>query len=384
MKIKHFVINIIKLLYLLCIFVSAFYLFYCQVFAFDGRAFLSDLPDHIELARAGDSYSVMYIVMGMILDIPYGTYVLFAFQALLVLGSGWFGYKMIREELALNQKDIAFFAGFSLIFLTSMYIPDFSNYYYKGSLITQPWHNITYIGMRFFALWAIYNFFKVYERYLKGIGILDWFKMAVPLLIATSIKPNFLLSFSFTLLIILVIDFIRDYRNFWNIVKMGTVVFPSCLVLIIQAIILYGPTEEGMATSSVIITWGESLYKEGLALLLVKMFCGLAFPILIYILHRKDFDRKAKFVYLMFLVTFVQVNFLGEDGVRATHGNFTWGIYCAAFNLFIYALIFFIREFNVKGRYVEKVIGSIFLVLHIISGYQYYRLLLEGGMSYNL
>ena len=383
MKKKRYVINAAKLIYIVLIFCTSYYLFYNQAFTVNRLIYLSDLPDHIALALAGNSYSFMYIIMGTILKLPGDVFVLLALETLLVLGAGWIGYLLLKELLSDEKKDIAFFVAFTLLFLTSIYLPKVFEWYYAGTFVTQPWHNITYIGMRFFALWTMYNFFKIYRDYLEGISFKEWLKVAIPLLLATAIKPNFLLSFAFALLVILLIDFLKDYNHFWNIVKLGTAVFPACVVLLIQAVILYGPNDEGSA-SSVIITWGGSLWEQGLDVLLLKILCGLAFPILICICNYKQFDKNTKFVYLMFLVTFIQMHFLEETGVRAAHGNFTWGIYCAAYMLFIYAVGYFIKNFDFKGKKMQTIMGCVFLALHFISGCKYFMLLLQGEPSHGL
>lgn len=381
MNVKGCIINILKITYVFLIFISSCYLFWHQAFTTDILAYQSDLPSHIAFAMKGESYSLLYVVMGLILQMPGNVYVLFSFEALLVLGAGWFAYLFLKEMLPEKHKDLAFFIGFSLLFLTSIYVPKLYAKFYAYTIITQPWHNITYIGMRFFTMWTMYSFFKFYESYLDGISFKKWLSVAIPLLIATAIKPNFLLSFSFALLIVLIKDFVKDYTRFWNIVKMGTTVFPACFVLLIQAIILYFPGAGGEVTSSVVIKLGGHYWFDGIDIYIGKIACGLVFPALIYIWHYKKLDKKTRFVYLMFLVTFIQIHLLTESGKRFYHGNFTWGIYSASFLLFIFAIGKFIKMFDEKGKVFEKVLGLSLLTWHLISGISYYVLLLQGQPS---
>ena len=227
----------------------------------------------------------------------------------------------------------------------------------------------------------------MYENYLNGLRVVDWFLIAVPLLFATAIKPNFLLAFSFTLLAVLILDFVRNFfdkQKFFNMIKMATTVFPACFALLLQAVILYGPTEEGAAESGLIITWGATLLEGGVLPLVMKVVCGLSFPIMIYILGHKQLDKQERFVYLMYLITFIQVHMLGESGARATHGNFTWGIYNSAYILLIYTIAFFMEHYNIKNNKAVCVIGWGVLALHLISGIMYFVLLLAGGPSYLL
>lgn len=393
MKQKNLAINIAKMTYAGIIFLASVFLFYNQGVTPDRTVFLSDLPDHIAFAMTGESYSFMYLIMGLLLKLPRGrVFAIAVFEALLVVGAGWITYLLLKKMVSEKKHTIAFFASFSLLFLTSIYLPELYEKYYWNTFAAQPWHNITYIGMRFFALWTMYSFFEVYEKYLEGISVKQWIKIALPLLLGTAIKPNFLLSFAFSLLVILIIDYVKHFlehkklfdQTFWNIVKMGTVVFPACFALLIQAVILYGPSDSGAATSSVIITWGATLFQDGVYTLVMKTLCSLAFPILIYVCNRKNLDKKTNFVYLMFLVTFIQVHMLDEAGARAGHGNFTWGIYNAAYILFIYAIGYFMEHFDLKNKKVETLVGSVLLGLHLISGFTYFVLLLQGGLSYCL
>lgn len=393
MKQKIRAIDAAKLIYVAVIFLASVYLFYNQGVTPDRQVFLSDLPDHIAFAMTGDSYSFMYLIMGLLLKLPRGrVFAIAVFEALLVVGAGWITYLLLKKRTSDKKHTIAFFAAFSLLFLTSIYLPGIYEKYYWNTFAAQPWHNITYIGMRFFALWTIYSFFEVYENYLDGISVKDWVKIGLPLLLGTAIKPNFLLSFAFSLLIILIIDYVKHVleckkmfdQTFWNIVKMGTVVFPACFALLVQAVILYGPSESGAASSSVILTWGATLFKDGVLTLILKTLCSLAFPLLIYISNRKAFDKQTNFAYLMFLVTFVQVHMLDEAGARAGHGNFTWGIYNAVYIMFIYAIGYFMEHFDLKNKKGQTLCGCVLLGLHLISGFTYFVLLLQGGLSYCL
>lgn len=389
MKQKRLIETFVQAGVSLIVFLLSAFLFYRQGTAVDGL-YMSDLQDHMAFALAGDSYSVLYFVMGLILRLTGGSVLAIAvLEALLVVGTGWVTYVLLGKIVSEEKRCLVFLVSFALLFFASVYVPVLYPHYYLKTFVTQPWHNITYIGMRFFALLTMYAFFEAYETYLEGISVKQWFKIAVPLLLATAIKPNFLLAFSFTLLVILIIDFVKNFFDkdkFFNMVKMGTTVFPACIALLVQAVILYGPTEAGTADSGLIITWGATLLQDGVFSLVMKILCGLAFPILMYVCNRKALGKKEHFVYLMFLITFIQVHMLGETGARATHGNFTWGIYNSAYILMIYAIGYFIEYYNLKEKNTRTValIGWGVLALHLFTGLWYFLILLMGGPSYLL
>lgn len=389
MKQKNLVVSIGKAAVTVAVFLVSVFLFYRQATAVDGL-YLSDLQDHIAFALAGDSYSVLYYAMGFLLRITGGNVMSIAIlESLLVVGTGWVTYLLFSRRVSEDKKVFVFILSFALLFFASIYIPVLYPHYYLNTFVTQPWHNITYIGMRFFALLTMYAFSEVYENYLNGIRFKQWCFVALPLLLATAIKPNFLLAFSFSLLVVLILDFIKNFfdkEKFLNMIKMGTVVFPACIALLVQAIILYAPTEAGAADSGLIITWGATLLQDGIFTLIMKIVCGLSFPIFIYVLGRKRFDKQERYAYLMFLVTFIQIHMLGESGRRANHGNFTWGIYNSAYILLIYAISFFIEHYSIKESKdrVICVIGWGILALHLVTGLLYFLILLTGGPSYLL
>ena len=389
MKQKNLVVSVSKVFITVAMFFASVFLFYRQGTAVEGL-YMSDLQDHIAFALAGESYSLLYFMMGLVLRVTGGSVMAIAvLEALFVVGTGWATYFLFSKRVSEDKKPIVFVASFALLIFTSIYVPVLYPHYYLQTFVTQPWHNITYIGMRFFAVLTMYAFFEMYESYLEDVTLKDWICVALPLLCATAIKPNFLLAFSFALLAVLILDFVRNFfdkKKFFNMIKMGTTVFPACAALVVQAVILYGPTEEGAAESSLIITWGATLLQDGVLPFVMRLVCGLSFPIMIYILGHKRFDKQERFVYLMYIITFIQVHMLGESGARATHGNFTWGIYNSAYILLIYSIAFFMEHYSLKksNEKIVCVIGYGLLALHIVSGVLYFLLLLAGGPSYLL
>lgn len=375
----------------LIVFFLTAYLFFCQATTVD-NTFKSDLPSHIKFAQSGVGYSILYFIMGLLLKLTGGNVLSIAIlEALLIVGTGWITYAILLKALPKHDKILLFTLSFGLIFLSTIYVPTYHPYYYVKSFITQPWHNITYFGMRFLALLTIYTFFDAYNNYLQGITLKQWFKISIPLLLATAIKPNFLISFSFTLLFILIVDFFKnffDIKKFINMIKMGTTVFPACAVLLVQAVTLYAPTETGAATSGIIITWGELLFREGTLALILKSLCGFSFPVLIYLFCRKSFGKNEKFAYLMFIITFLQAHMLGESGIRANHGNFYWGMFSSSYVLFLYAIIGFLKHQQLEKHSTIRTLFNIIcwclLILHFISGLSYFHLLLQGVPSWSI
>ena len=165
---------------------------------------------------------------------------------------------------------------------------------------------------------------------------------------------------------------------------MGLVVFPSLLIMLYQYIRLYGAASSG--SSSIVLVWGARFIKYGFTSTILKLLCGLSFPTLVAAKNRKTFTRFDKFSYVMFAVQIIISALFAEDGVRATHGNFSWGLYGGAYFMFIVALAKFFnnlsdkkKEGNVFTPYT--IAGIVLLFTHILSGLVYFNIVMQGEMT---
>lgn len=360
--------------------------FYRQAIGYHG-AYASDLQTHIKIAANNRGYSILFKAMGVALKLA-------GIKGIAVLESGmvmltWILTSCLLSELMNNKrKCLARLYALPLLFLTSLYIPCIYGYFYRKSIITQPWHNITYIGMRMFAVWTMISFCRIYDGYLENIKFSGWLSVAAPLLLATAVKPNFLLAFSFTLLTVLVADFWKEGKNEFrmdrirNMILMGTTVLPSCVVLYGQSRILY-PRETAGEPSGITLIWGSRFFRDGLLIAGLKCFSGLAFPVLVLLWSSKKIGAEVRFIYLMYAVTFLQAIILSETGKRAGHGNFYWGMYNSAYILYVGAVAAFINGHDEREGPVNKKAylnaGYILLVWHILSGAAYFIILFMGS-----
>lgn len=195
-----------------------------------------------------------------------------------------------------------------------------------------------------------------------------------------------MIAFAFTLLIVLLVDFKKTFFKmpaFANIIYMGMVVFPSCMVLLWQSSILYQPKSNG-ETSGIVLLWGRLFLEKGFYKITFMFLCGLSFPAIVYIHNRKQLNKCEKFVYLLYTVTFIQIIMLGETGPRAGHGNFAWGLYNSAYLLFICAVSLFIKNYQKEADRPLSArlyfgFGTLLLCLHLITGVIYFLHIFTGG-----
>lgn len=361
-------------------------LFYRQSIAYEGRYF-SDLPAHISFATNGQGYSLLYFCLGVILRLLPGTIGVAVFESLLVIGS-WIMAEKLMVKYFQIQRLTASLLSAGLLFLSSIYIPRIAPYFYAKGIVTRPWHNITFFGMCFFAVITMYYFLEILQHYQEKMTWLDWVKIAVPLMLATSVKPNFLIAFSFTLLLFLIVDFFGGKltsQKFWHIILMGTTVFPACIVLLFQSVILYGPSDGGESSGIMITLFGSEFFQDGIKQVVLKLARGLTFPALVFLFNRKRLDRSSLFMWAMYLITLLQVILLHETGERANHGNFYWGLYSSGYFLFIWYASRFVENCKEYLAAEHKkhtwyyICGTLLLAAHLLSGLAYFAILFMGG-----
>lgn len=349
--------------------------------------FPSDLGDHIEFAANGKGYSLLYSIMGVLLNI-FDSFVPIAVLGSLMVVGTWFA---TAKLISVMLKNMSYFKSaiiaLPLLVLTGIFIPFIYPYFYKQQLVTQPYQNITYFGMRLFAVLSMLLFYKIFAVYLDKINIFYWIALAVVLAASTSVKPSFLYGFALCLLIFLIIDFFKSgfkAKPFGHIILMGLVVVPSLLIMLYQYIILYVGTTPGVEPSGgIALIWGANFIKKGFIHTVLKLICSIGFPLLVAFVNRKEFSRFDKFCYGIFFIEFIIGIMFVETGRRAQHGNFFWGVYIGAYFMFIVAVTHFVRniiERKNEGKLLAPypIIGGVMLTGHLLSSLMYFVIIMIG------
>lgn len=365
-------------------FLSATFLFYCQSICYHDM-YPSDLPAHIEIAKSGNGYSLLYFLMSLILNIFKGGGAQAAIACLggvLIVGTYIIGCQYIVKESNIDSINASFISGV-LIILCCIYIPILKPDFYTGSLITQPWHNITYIGMRLFSLLVMHEFLNIIDD-LNTIRFSEWMKITILLMISTSIKPSFFIMFAPVLGCLLIKDKINKRITVGHLIKAGGMLIPSLWIILLQTKILYG----AHSNSGIIFSISESVFfKDGCIGSLFKVVGSLTFPIAVFLRHRGGLDRRSGFICAMHFVSIIQAIFFEESGERAGNGNFWWGCMFGGYMFFAWCIPRYILDYMnaMKSRKrADKylVFCGILFAGHIISGITYFGICLSGGYYY--
>lgn len=384
--------------------------FFSMLFLFVNQArgyFRSDLVSHIKAGLDGHSHSSICYTL---LAIPYflgrevgcGIYLaLLVFLTMLLAGV------YIKNIQKMNSKSYeinwsySFLLGIAVCFMGGIYIPNvfpvlYLHHNYTGpgtaaSICTQPWHNSSYILMRFFALITMLQFWKIRSKYFDGkIKISEWISFAVLIFLTTAVKPNFIMAFAPAMLVMLILDtFKKKGRYIIRSFILGAGVLVAIPVMLYQQGMIFNasseyvltePTKSAEIVNGIGITTSiiEKMIKDGV--LLPMLISGLSFFAFVTILcfMKGEINEHLWFSWLMLFFSLMEYWFFIEGGGYAAAGNFGWGVPFCSLLLMISCIE---RLIVLKSKLNKSIVFLVVtpLVLMIMTGVCYYAYLLGGG-----
>ncbi len=380
--------KIMALFCLMVVFAMSFVLFYRYIFELQ----TSDFPAHIKRSLAGRGYSINLLLFPLFYKLT-GSYFGIVFLMSLftvgtVIATALF-LKCMSSELH-EERDLYSLIPLSasLIFISKLCIPEWSPYYYKGSISTQPWHNSTYIEMRLFGILALLMYFKIRKEYLTKIRRKELLLFFLALSLTNISKPNFVIAFSPVMLFVLVRDFLLSRgKSFKNAFFFGLAVLISCGVLLLQYSAMF-PSEGASGVAFSVTNAVAYLSKDRKFPLHVLL--NFAFPVYVaYLLfrNRKQLDLFSRQLSLemwaMNILSFLVSIFIIETGPRQADGNFEWGNFFFAFALFAVSLLMLKKmkreEMISDGEYAT---ARLIYLAHVVLGIFYFGLLIIGYLSW--
>lgn len=372
----------------LVVFLLAACLFHCQVA--EPYVYRSDIRLHIKYALAGEGYSLMALALRWLVGL-FGNspaWPIAIFEAFLVAGA-YYPMMGICRKIVQNEWVACAIAG-GLFFWSSICIPFVSPFFYQNGIVTQPWHNSTYLGMRLFAAVVMYWLFDVLPRYAEHLTFGEWIKLALSLTLATLMKPNFLMAFSPALLLTLAVQTCMDkfaVRRVMGALKLGAVVFPALAVLYVQGRIVYDANASEGASGIAFLFFPSPFFAVGFWQVFLKLFRGLALAMLVLAVHfwknASALTAGEKFLYVQEVMGLFFAWFFVETGPRAMHGNFGWGSLVTAYLLYGVVLARLGKDIldwrrGKTGRMVYCMVGIMLALGHLMSGILYFARLMRA------
>ena len=346
-KFKNVFAVVIGFALMAIMFFASYYLFYMQTFKFD-----SDLQSHIRDSLNDNYYSFAGFVMSMFqnVNIEYDILVALLLSVVVVLTvlsiSAFISYFVNDDESKQILPNIISYIPIACLF-TMLSSPYFVNGVPIRVIITQPWHNSTYLFMRLFGIMAILFYFKICNYISKclKVRILDCILFLIFFMLANWSKPNFTIAF-LPAFIIYVISFSCGSRSINR--SLVTILIISLLftaiISVLQYKILFTPTIEhnnDIDNVNKIIFSAYALVSLSKQLNTFWYFVSqFIFPgvVIIVLLFNKRCGNNIFQALLMTLISLLQQFFILESGNRRGHGNFGWG--SPFFSLVLYIICF--------------------------------------------
>ena len=355
---------------------ACFYLYYRQSVAdltAETILYQSDLPLHISMVvEDGWMYSFTAIAYRVLYQIFQGTLGIAVFLAVCSAGTVYATERLVTQLGSWKKGAGTLFLALSLNFVMPAYVPFIGEFRYVSYQSPNIWHNSTYICMRLAALLTLSLYFTLEGTYREGLTAKQWLGFALMNVLATGIKPSFLLAFSPIMGICLLWDLLTDKKlPFYRILLFGSALLPSGLVLLWQNSVLFGEeTGNGIAFDPW-YTFSLHTNIPKLAVVCSALFCGLT-----VLCTLKDIfapaQKRYRFLIAMAALGFLEALCLVEKGSRSVDGNFLWGYSFCLFTLFIITAVkaLSLKPLAADGR--KKTARVLRAGLLLVYGYHLY------------
>lgn len=344
-------------------------------------AYQSDLPLHISMivedgwlySFTAFAYKLLYAVCGgstvgiaLLLALCSYATVLLTENLLIVLG------------LARQKNWHSLLTALTLNFVMPIFIPFIGEFRYVSYQAGNIWHNSTYICMRTAALAVLLTYFKLEKTYRQGISLKEWLLFAALNIVCTGIKPSFLLAFSPIMGIFLLADLCRKVPLL-NILKFGSALLPSGLVILWQNAVLFGQDTGNGISVNPWYTFSMHTNIPKLAVVCSALFCGLTLVVTCRELLK---DRQYLFIVCMAALGFLEALLLVENGSRSVDGNFLWGYsFCLSVWFAVSAVKWLKRETTGIQTAVKYGLAAVYAA-HLYCGLYFFFRLVEGASFY--
>ena len=288
-------------------------------------------------------------------------------------------HRMLTSALRdrLSETAITLFTGI-LMLVSCLCVPALNPTVYAGIGTPNTWHSCTQLMAMAFMLVCVPRTARCYE-FFSPSAPLAWRQpvmLGVLLFLSLLAKPTFMQAFLPAASLFFLYQWIRRPQCSRCFVQVLVCVLPAVALMIFQYLYYFG----------IIVPWQSSVvleYDWGKALHLLRVVLIMAFPLYTLVLCRaQKADTTFVLTLLLNLTAIVEMLLLGEDGRRASDGNFGWGMMGASLMLWVVCLIRFLRQQDVwNWRRPRNLVGWLLLAWHLASGVYYIGYLFVSGAS---
>ncbi len=311
------------------------------------------------------------------------------------LGIAVLFYYMERAVREYQGKDdlggctglFAVFLTFGMFFVSMLYLPGgvrlpgITNSY-LGVFTPNPYHNITYMATRPFAILAFFLFARILDYYEDRTDIREFLWFGFSLLLTTMTKPSYTLILVSTAGLVMLWRLFRGkWKNFKRSFYLGLAFVPTFMDLLYQFGGVFGRNSQAGEYGGIGIGIGSvwKLYTNNIPLAVVL---ALGFPLLVLVLHGREIKNNTlyRFSWAQLIVSVLEFFLLYENGRRFSDANFSWGYMHGIFFVFVTSLMLLARDTVRKQgkRYLLWAQWALY-ALHLACGAGYFLYIWSGN-----
>ncbi len=374
--------RIITYIFFICVYMTAFYLFYqlSLNFTYQTDLYLSDYPSHIrnminffkgELQFSYPIWHYLVKIFTLIFSFDVVTSAAFV-SASIVTVYAILIYKTINF-LTLRSKTqdslLSLFATFILLVIGPLSIPDYNKYYILGQWSPNIWYSPTFVMLKPFALIA----FIFVIQTLKNKSFLFAFVTIIAAIVSIFSKPSFIIVFLPAVVIFYIAR--KNYINWRNTVFIAILYLSTIGAILFQYSLLF------VESSFRILIDPFGVWSRYASSIEISLVLGLAFPLIYLLLYYKKVfeDDYTLLSWILTIISIFIALIFAESGERYLHGNFFWS-YATSLNLlYIFSLSLYIKHFDFKQIKMKLIL--LLLVAQTYFGIKYLINILQGGYA---
>lgn len=325
------------------------YLFYNEVIG----EFPSDMPAHMRTALSDEEtgYSLIYPFLVMSNSIA-GAFGVAVFLTVLQMATMVISEVMMRRLMPEVRAEIVFVLALVANFVMAIYLPVLHPHFSHGLSVGNAWHNSTYLGMKLLGLVAIWMYLRFVGALESRNKVVDWIVFTACVVASAAVKPSFVVAFGPTVVILCVIDLVKNGTG--TLKRSFALAVPFVIVL---GVLFYQYTLLYVEDTSSGIGFGIArVWRHRHFFFPLGMLQSYAFPFLVFIFCWKKFkgDFNYRMTIILFAIALAIWLFVNETGTRTYHGNFAWSCKFAVYYLFISSIAVYFREYGAKFPLILK------------------------------
>lgn len=279
------------------------------------------------------------------------------------------------------------FLTFAMFFVSMLYLPGRIRFWgitnsYLGVFTPNPYHNITYMATRPFAILAFFLYARILDYYEERTDLKEFFLFGLSLLLTTMTKPSYTLILVSTAGLVMLYRLFRErWKNFRRSFYLGLAFVPTFLDLLYQFGGVFGTDSKAGESGGIGFGIGSvwKLYTNNIPLAVIL---ALGFPLLVLLFHRKEIKDNTlyRFSWAQLIVSAMELFLLYENGRRFSDANFSWGYMHGIFFVFVTSLIVLMED-TLETREKGTALWAQWLLfgLHLVCGIGYFIYIWNGN-----